>query len=476
MRRVVSYLGAMGRYGETAFILPRYGHGEAPQAFSRACAVFGGIYMLRTDVASVAFWPAPARAAAGETTSAGGVTTAVSADGATMAAQSAAAQSAAASSAAPAAPPQEAASVFTVTTSDGQLLRARHVASTSAYLPQCLYSRLPPAPLALGCAVCVVSPPLSPEDFALAFAPDGSLARAGSSSGAGRVGGNVAPGTGKQLFSLVIPPLAPGLANPSAVYVLQQGAGNAMTPDDSAATLNVWTQAPSACGGRDAAVAVVQRLLSLLLAPAAAAIDAGAAVASDAEAAGASSVSVGAEATSSASDSASAAGDSRRCRLLHCQLLSYEGRDTSSLQPATQPACGTGSAGGFEEGKLPSRWHILQGRSVQPLRLSSEFDTAEARRVFAAVCPAKQFFGPAEIATEPAEAEEDAADSSAATPRADSIAPAAAPPAAEPAAEATAAADASAATPVESAPAAAVEEDDLDVESALALLKGDADF
>jgi hypothetical protein len=470
MQRVVSYLGAMGRYGETAFILPRYGHGEAPQAFSRACAVFGGIYMLRTDVASVSYGPAPARADAGAATSAGGATPGAPASGAAPVAA------------------EDAAPVFTITTSDGQPLRARHVASTSAYLPRGLFSRLPPAPLALGAAVCVVSPPLSPEDFALAFAPDGSLARAGSDGGAGRVGGNVAPGTGKQLFSLVIPPLAPGLANPSAVYVLQQGAGNAMTPDDSAATLNVWTQAPSACGGRDAAVAVVQRLLSLLLAPAAAASDAAAVVTNDAEAAataaaegvGAIPVSAGAESTSSASDTASAAGDSRRCRLLHCQLLSYEGRDTSSLQPA-QLACAASSASGFEEGKFPSRWHILQGRSVQPLRLSSEFDTAEARRVFAAVCPAKQFFGPPEIPTDPAEAEKDAAGPAAATQGFDSTATAATPAAAEPADASTV----SPAAPIPAAPAPPAaaadvavveEEEDLDVESALALLKGDADL
>jgi RAB protein geranylgeranyltransferase component A len=48
MARIQRYLGALGRFGSTAFLANLYGSGEVPQAFSRLCAVNGGIYMLRT--------------------------------------------------------------------------------------------------------------------------------------------------------------------------------------------------------------------------------------------------------------------------------------------------------------------------------------------------------------------------------------------------------------------------------------------
>lgn len=44
------HMNSLGRYGSTAFLLPLYGSGEIPQAFCRCCAVWGGVYMLRTTV------------------------------------------------------------------------------------------------------------------------------------------------------------------------------------------------------------------------------------------------------------------------------------------------------------------------------------------------------------------------------------------------------------------------------------------
>ena len=38
---------SVGRFGKSPFLHSMYGNGELPQAFSRLCAVYGGIYMLR---------------------------------------------------------------------------------------------------------------------------------------------------------------------------------------------------------------------------------------------------------------------------------------------------------------------------------------------------------------------------------------------------------------------------------------------
>eukprot|EP01041_Mallomonas_annulata_P004415 gene4415-8790_t len=50
MRSLYHHMRAMGQYGGTAFLAPLYGVSEVPQAFCRICAVWGGIYVLRTDV------------------------------------------------------------------------------------------------------------------------------------------------------------------------------------------------------------------------------------------------------------------------------------------------------------------------------------------------------------------------------------------------------------------------------------------
>ena len=52
MRNVCGHIGALGRFGNSAFIASLYGSGELAQAFCRLCAVHGGLYMLRTGVHS----------------------------------------------------------------------------------------------------------------------------------------------------------------------------------------------------------------------------------------------------------------------------------------------------------------------------------------------------------------------------------------------------------------------------------------
>ncbi|XP_041457852.1 rab proteins geranylgeranyltransferase component A 2-like isoform X2 [Lytechinus variegatus] len=47
------FLSSLGRYGNTAFLWTLYGSGELPQCFCRMCAVFGGIYVLRTHIRSM---------------------------------------------------------------------------------------------------------------------------------------------------------------------------------------------------------------------------------------------------------------------------------------------------------------------------------------------------------------------------------------------------------------------------------------
>ncbi|XP_033743343.1 rab proteins geranylgeranyltransferase component A 2-like [Pecten maximus] len=53
LARTKKFLHSLGRYGNTAFLWPLYGSGELPQSFCRMCAVFGGIYCLRTAVSAI---------------------------------------------------------------------------------------------------------------------------------------------------------------------------------------------------------------------------------------------------------------------------------------------------------------------------------------------------------------------------------------------------------------------------------------
>lgn len=53
LKKTQKFLHSLGRYGNTAFLWPLYGSGEMPQSFCRMCAVFGGVYCLRTPAASL---------------------------------------------------------------------------------------------------------------------------------------------------------------------------------------------------------------------------------------------------------------------------------------------------------------------------------------------------------------------------------------------------------------------------------------
>ncbi|XP_078325419.1 rab proteins geranylgeranyltransferase component A 2-like [Crassostrea virginica] len=57
LKKTQKFLHSLGRYGNTAFLWPLYGSGEMPQSFCRMCAVFGGVYCLRTPPASLIINP-----------------------------------------------------------------------------------------------------------------------------------------------------------------------------------------------------------------------------------------------------------------------------------------------------------------------------------------------------------------------------------------------------------------------------------
>jgi RAB protein geranylgeranyltransferase component A len=52
---LVRHLAALGRFGDTAFLIPMYGSGELSQAFCRSGAVYGSTYMLRRSPLAVTF-------------------------------------------------------------------------------------------------------------------------------------------------------------------------------------------------------------------------------------------------------------------------------------------------------------------------------------------------------------------------------------------------------------------------------------
>lgn len=52
---LVRHVAALGRFGETAFLVPMYGTGELSQAFCRSGAVYGSTYMLRRSPLAISF-------------------------------------------------------------------------------------------------------------------------------------------------------------------------------------------------------------------------------------------------------------------------------------------------------------------------------------------------------------------------------------------------------------------------------------
>lgn len=55
VNRIRLYVNSMARYGKSPYIYPLYGLGELPQGFARLSAIYGGTYMLHTDVDEVLY-------------------------------------------------------------------------------------------------------------------------------------------------------------------------------------------------------------------------------------------------------------------------------------------------------------------------------------------------------------------------------------------------------------------------------------
>lgn len=53
--RIRLYVNSMARYGKSPYIYPLYGLGELPQGFARLSAIYGGTYMLNTNVDEVIY-------------------------------------------------------------------------------------------------------------------------------------------------------------------------------------------------------------------------------------------------------------------------------------------------------------------------------------------------------------------------------------------------------------------------------------
>jgi Rab GDP dissociation inhibitor len=53
--RIRLYVNSIARYGKSPYIYPLYGLGELPQGFARLSAIYGGTYMLNTNVDEIVY-------------------------------------------------------------------------------------------------------------------------------------------------------------------------------------------------------------------------------------------------------------------------------------------------------------------------------------------------------------------------------------------------------------------------------------
>jgi Rab GDP dissociation inhibitor len=53
--RIRLYANSMARYGKSPYIYPLYGLGELPQGFARLSAIYGGTYMLNTNIDKITY-------------------------------------------------------------------------------------------------------------------------------------------------------------------------------------------------------------------------------------------------------------------------------------------------------------------------------------------------------------------------------------------------------------------------------------
>jgi Rab GDP dissociation inhibitor len=55
INRIRLYANSMARYGKSPYIYPLYGLGELPQGFARLSAIYGGTYMLNTNIDEITY-------------------------------------------------------------------------------------------------------------------------------------------------------------------------------------------------------------------------------------------------------------------------------------------------------------------------------------------------------------------------------------------------------------------------------------
>jgi Rab GDP dissociation inhibitor len=55
IERIRLYVNSMARYGKSPYLYPLYGLGELPQGFARLSAIYGGTYMLNTNIDEVLY-------------------------------------------------------------------------------------------------------------------------------------------------------------------------------------------------------------------------------------------------------------------------------------------------------------------------------------------------------------------------------------------------------------------------------------
>merc|ERR1712029_1260010 len=55
VKRIKLYSDSLARYGKSPYLYPLYGLGELPQGFARLSAIYGGTYMLNTNVEEIKY-------------------------------------------------------------------------------------------------------------------------------------------------------------------------------------------------------------------------------------------------------------------------------------------------------------------------------------------------------------------------------------------------------------------------------------
>lgn len=55
IERIRLYGNSVARYGKSPYIYPLYGLGELPQGFARLSAIYGGTYMLNTNIDEIVY-------------------------------------------------------------------------------------------------------------------------------------------------------------------------------------------------------------------------------------------------------------------------------------------------------------------------------------------------------------------------------------------------------------------------------------